>query len=442
MRALVLTFFLILLPVAATALAVETSKRPVQRPMPETRVASVGALERSIRPIQRIPREDAPEAIPARANPAGFTNWLRSFQTRAARRGITRDTLAQAFRNIEYLPDVIELDRNQSEFTKTIWEYLDTAVSNARVRNGRAALRRHARVLDQIERTYGVDKEIVVAVWGLETSYGSFRGSHNVFSALATLAYDGRRGAFFEAELINALRILQAGDASARNMSGSWAGAMGHTQFMPSSFLQYAVDFTGDGRRDIWGRSPADALASTANYLRSHGWTSGRPWGAEVRLPEGFNHGLTGERTRKSAAEWNRLGVRLMDGSRVPDHGRASILVPGGAGRVAFVIYSNFQVIERYNPADAYVIAIGHLADRIQGGPAIEGTWPRGDRGLRGRERRELQRRLRRAGFDPGAVDGRIGPETLNAVRRYQESLGVTVDGYVSLALLQRLRGR
>jgi lytic murein transglycosylase len=348
--------------------------------------------------------------------------------------------LQAAFDGVSYDPDVIRLDRNQSEFTRTIWDYLDSAVSDSRVRNGREALARHRSTLAAIERRYGVPAEIVVAVWGLESSYGSFRGSNDVIRSLATLAYDGRRGAFFEAQLFAALEILQAGDTAPRSMRGSWAGAMGHTQFMPTSFLDYAVDFTGDGRRDIWSDDPTDALASTAAYLARFGWQTGQPWGVEVVLPRGFDYGLTGHETKKSARFWARMGVRDTDGRQVPDHGPASILLPAGAQGAAFMIFDNFGVIERYNPADAYVIGVGHLADRIAGGGPIRAPWPRGDRALSFSEREELQARLTRAGFDTQGVDGRIGPNTEAAIRRYQTAAGLIPDGYASLALLRRLR--
>jgi lytic murein transglycosylase len=295
-------------------------------------------------------------------------------------------------------------------------------------------------VLERIEARFGVPKEIVVAVWGLESAYGTFRGSEPIISALSTLAFEGRRARFFEAELINALKILQNGDTSPRNMTGSWAGAMGHTQFMPSSYNAYAVDFTGDGKRDIWSDDPTDALASTANYLARFGWQSGLPWGLEVELPRGFDYAQTGDRVRKSSAEWERLGVRAARGGGLPRTDRMSILVPAGAQGVAFAITRNFQVIERYNPADAYVIGVGHLADRIGGGREFKASWPRGERGLRFVERKEVQQLLSRKGFDPGGVDGKIGPNTLAAVRRYQASIGMTPDGYVSLDLLTRLR--
>lgn len=374
------------------------------------------------------------------ALPARFENWIGAFQRRAAAEGITATTLRRAFANVSYMPDVIRRDRSQAEFTKQIWEYLDTAVSDARVRNGRSAFAAERETLRQIERRFGVEAEVVTAIWGLESAYGGFRGSTPIISAMATLAYDGRRAAFFEDQLIAALKIVQAGDVAPGRMTGSWAGAMGHTQFMPTSYLDYAVDFTGDGRRDIWSDNPTDALASTAAYLKAFGWTKGQPWGVEVRLPTGFDYSLTGERIKRSPAEWARLGVRDAQGQIVPNHGRASILLPAGARGAAFMIFDNFHVLERYNTADAYVIAVGLLSDRIAGGPPLSAGWPRGDRALSFAEKKEMQRRLIRAGFDTGKIDGIIGPNTIQAVREYQASIGVVPDGYASLDVLKKLR--
>ena len=374
------------------------------------------------------------------ATEAGFTAWVAGFRTRAMAAGITAQTLDAAFRDARFDPSVVEKDRNQSEFTKTIWDYLDSAVSDARIENGRAALQANLALLEQIEAAYGVDKEVVVAVWGLESAYGSYRGTYPLIGTLATLAYDTRRGPFFEGQLLAALTILQSGDVDVAAMTGSWAGAMGHTQFIPTSYLAHAVDFTGDGRRDIWSDDPADALASTAAYLADAGWQTGRPWGVEVTLPPGFDYGQTGERVKKPVAGWTAQGVRLADGGALPDHGPASVLLPAGARGAAFLIFANFQVIEKYNSADAYVIAVGHLADRIAGGPPIRAAWPRQDRALTFRERVELQQRLAAAGFDPGAADGKIGPNTIAAVRAFQRSIGAVPDGYASLEILQKLR--
>ena len=407
--------------------------------LPTASALAAPAVETALRPKPRTAMAEL-EFTAARASAQGFVAWVRAFAPKAQAAGVSAATINAAFAGVSYDPEVIRLDRNQAEFSKPIWEYLASAVSARRVENGREALARHRGTLAAIERKYGVPAEVVVAVWGLETSYGSFTGSSDVIRSLATLAYDGRRASFFEAQLIAALQILEAGDITPRAMRGSWAGAMGHTQFMPTSFLDHAVDFTGDGRRDIWGEDPSDALASTAAYLARFGWQTGQPWGVEVRLPEGFDYARTGRGTAERPGTWAALGVRDMAGRAVPDHGPASILLPAGARGPAFMVFDNFGVIERYNPADAYVIGVGHLADRIGGGAPIQGAWPLGDRALSFSERQELQERLTEAGFDTQGVDGRIGPNTQAAIRRFQSAAGLLPDGYASLALLQRLR--
>jgi lytic murein transglycosylase len=381
-------------------------------------------------------QEHAMTAIPSAA---GFPVWVSAFRDRARAAGITEATLDAALPGLTFLPDVVEKDRNQAEFTRTIWDYLDRAVSEDRVTLGRRALADHRALLDRIAARYGVTPEVVVAIWGLETNYGGFRGDTPTLSALASLAYDGRRSAFFEGQLLAALQIVQAGEVTVDRMRGSWAGAMGHTQFMPTSFQTLAVDFTGDGRRDIWGDDPADALASTAAYLARNGWIAGQPWGMEVRLPEGFDYALSGEQVTKPVADWQALGLRRADGGDLTGQGPASVILPAGKDGAAFLRLANFAAIESYNPADAYVIAVGHLADRIAGGRPIAAAWPRADRALTGDERRDLQARLTAAGFDTGGVDGKIGPKTLAAVRAFQTSRGMVPDGYASPALLALL---
>jgi membrane-bound lytic murein transglycosylase B len=414
------------IPGAFLAIAVATSSA----------AEGVRAPEVSVRPMPRSGIEVTTYAPPQ----SEFVDWLAGFRARAAAQGIRPDVLDAALSGIRYNFDVVARDRNQSEFTKQIWEYLDSAASEARVANGRAAFRDNARLLAEIEARYGVEAEVVTAIWGLESAYGTFRGSTPIIEALATLAHDGRRGAFFEAQLLAALEIAQAGDVSPRAMTGSWAGAMGHTQFMPTSYLAHAQDFDGDGRRDIWSDDPADALASAAAYLAHFGWTRGQPWGVEVSLPQGFDYAQTGERIKKSPDDWAAMGVRDIDGNRVPDHGRASILLPAGAQGAAFMIFDNFHVIERYNTADAYVIGVGHLADRIRGAGPLRTGWPREDRNLRFAEKQEMQERLTRAGFDTQGVDGIIGPNTIAAIRAFQKTQGLTPDGYASYDVLQRLR--
>jgi membrane-bound lytic murein transglycosylase B len=378
--------------------------------------------------------------VDAHVNRVGFEHWIAGFRNRALSAGITASLFDRAFSDVAYNEGVVEKDRNQTEFTKQIWDYLDIAVSADRVKNGKAALKKNHALLKQIEDTYGVDMKVVVAIWGLESAYGKIRGSTPVIEALATLAYDTRRGKFFESQLLAALKILQNGDVSVDNMLGSWAGAMGHTQFIPTSYLSYAQDFRGDGKRDIWSNDPTDALASTAAYLAKHGWTKGQPWGMEVILPSGFDYSQTGEPVRKRVASWTEMGVRDIKGKKVPDYGVASILVPAGADGAAFMIFNNFRVLETYNTADAYVIGVGHLADRIAGGPEIKADWPRGDRLITHKEKQEMQRLLIAKGFDPGGVDGIMGPKTIGAIRNFQRSIGQTPDGYGSSRILERLR--
>lgn len=373
------------------------------------------------------------------ADPAAFPAWVTTFRAQAASDGIPAPVLDRAFQGVTYNDTVIRRDRNQSEFTKTLWDYLDTAVSDARIRSGRAAMTKHADLLAGIETEYGVDATIVAAIWGLESAYGAVRGDIPVIEALATLAFDARRGAFFEGQLRDALRILAARETTVDAMRGSWAGAMGHTQFIPSSYLSHAVDGNGDGRRDIWSDDPSDALASTAAYLKANGWTTGQPWGVEVRLPEGFDYRLANRDIQKLPSVWADLGVTGITGA-IADHGRASVLVPAGHRGAAFLIFDNFEVLETYNTADSYVIAVGHLSDRIKGGAAFQGAWPREDRALTYDERTELQRRLTDAGFDPQGIDGKMGPLTINAIREWQSAHDQVPDGYPSLRLLQMLR--
>ena len=369
-----------------------------------------------------------------------FHAWVAEYRTRAIAAGIRPDVIDRAMAGLRYNTDVIQKDRTQSEFTKTIWDYLDTAVSDLRIRNGQVALNRHRAPLDQIEAKYGVDKQIIVAIWGLESAYGTFRGTIPVIEAMATLAHDGRRAAFFESQLTAALGILQNGDVELDQMKGSWAGAMGHTQFMPTSFLAHAVDFTGDGKRDIWSDDARDALASTAAYLAANGWAPGQPWGVEIRIPDRFDYAQARREITKMPSEWARIGVLDMAGNPVPNHGPASVLLPAGAKGAAFLIFGNFAALENYNTADAYVVAVGHLADRIKGGPAFEHGWPRHLRVLTFDERIELQKRLTSAGYDTEKIDAKMGPLTVDAIRRFQVDRGIVPDGYPSLSVLDRLR--
>ncbi len=384
----------------------------------------------------------APDAIPAAdpAHEAGMENWLVSFKPRAMQAGISDRTWQRATAIIRYNPKVIERDRYQAEFTKPIWEYLDSAVSETRIANGRQALRDNAAALAAIEAQYGVEKEVVVAVWGMESNYGKNRGKTLILPALATLSYDGRRGAFFQTQFLDALRIIQDGDTDPMHLTGSWAGAMGHTQFMPSSFLQYAVDFNGDGRRDIWSDDPTDALASTAAYLARSGWRKGQPWGVEVTLPANFDYGQAGKKIKRSPADWAAMGVRAAQGGTVPDYGPASILLPAGANGPAIMIFGNFTAISRYNAADSYVMGVGMLSDALRGRPGLVHPWPRDGRALTIAEKSEAQRHLTAQGYDTQGTDGKVGQNTIDALIDWQKARGHRPDGYLTLNMLQKLR--
>lgn len=374
----------------------------------------------------------------AKADP-GFTAFVDSFWPTARAAGVSQATYRRAFQGVVPDPDTIRLMNRQSEFVKPIWEYLDTAVSDTRVEKGREMLATYARELAIIENRYGVERHAVVAIWGMETNYGSFMGQHYVVRALATLAYAApRRREFWQRELVTALQILEAGHVAPDRMEGSWAGAMGHTQFMPSSWKQYAADYDGDGRRDIWTNIP-DALASTANYLKRHGWQSGKTWGYEVELPRGFDYTLAD--TDRLIADWTRLGVRRPGGRDFPrPSDNAELVLPAGASGPAFLMLKNFFVIKRYNNATAYALAVGHLADRIRGGGPFVHAWRRDALPLSRPQAEELQTLLNRRGFSVGTADGQVGPATRRGIRAYQTAAGLVPDGYASVALLEHIR--
>jgi membrane-bound lytic murein transglycosylase B len=319
----------------------------------------------------------APQATPPAQDSAApnqaaltteFESWLQGVRTEAAQRGLKPTTIESALTNIPPIPRVIELDRKQPEFTLTLQDYMARAVSPARVERGRELLREHRALLAEVEAKYKVHPRFVVALWGIETDFGRLKGSFPVVQALATLAYDGRRSAYFRRELFDALMIIDQGHVTAAAMTGSWAGAMGQNQFMPSSFLRYAVDYDGDGRRDIWSNH-ADVFASTANYLRTVGWREDQTWGRPVKLPQNFDTGIAKLGIQKSIAEWHALGVRRTDGTTLPMKDlQASIVFPAGTSGPPFMIYENFRVILRWNRAQFFATAVGSLADRLVGG--------------------------------------------------------------------------
>lgn len=378
--------------------------------------------------------------IPVAAQPADFASWRAGFRRQALGQGIQPGIFDAAFTNVGVNAQVLKLDTYQPEFSHPIWLYLDSAVSDTRIANGRKAYVAKRALLDGIMARHGVDAQFVLAIWGLESAYGNNYGDIPVIESLATLAYQGRRRAFAEEQLISALKILQNGDVTPNRMIGSWAGAMGHTQFIPTSYESYAVDYDGDGRRDVWAPDAADALASTANYLSHFGWRQGEPWGVEARLPSGFDYKLADQSIRRNVAAWGALGVTLVGGEDLPDYGDASVIAPAGARGPAFVVFRNFRVIKRYNNATSYALAVGHLGDRIAGNGPFQSSWPRGDKPLSRDEKIELQQRLTRLGYDTQGADGIIGTNSRKAIRSFQSAQGMTPDGYENAAFLKKLR--
>ncbi|MEB0044513.1 MULTISPECIES: lytic murein transglycosylase [unclassified Pseudomonas] len=404
-------------------------------------------------PLQTVPVTTAPALIPP-VVPSGdnldiqptqtFAEWQAGFRKDALAAGIRADVFDRAFANVSVDMSVIRADRSQPEFSRPVWEYLDGALSPLRVRKGQALISQYSDVLQSIEQRYGVDRQALVAVWGMESNFGQFQGTKSVINSLATLAYEGRRPAFAHAQLIAALQILQHGDIEPEKMLGSWAGAMGQTQFIPTTYNTHAVDFDGKGRRDIWG-SPTDALASTAHYLQSSGWQKGQPWGFEVQLASGFNYSLADGAIRKSVAEWLQMGVTLPNGRQIPtgsEHLSAALLLPAGYRGPAFLILDNFRAILKYNNSSSYALAVSLLSERFNGAGLINGMWPKDDLPLSRTERIELQNLLSARNYDAGTADGIIGANTRKAIRIAQQSFGWPADGYPTHQLLDALRNR
>ena len=382
--------------------------------------------------------ETSQSSIPPPVDMAGF---LKGVRKEALAAGVSAATFDRATRDMEADQQVLALTAAQPEFVRPIWEYLDRAVSETRISTGQERLAQYADTLAAIERTYGVDRHVVLAIWGVESNYGTNTGARGVIRSLAALAAgDARRSRYWRSEFIAALRILQRGDITPERMTGSWAGAMGHTQFMPTTYHAHAVDFDKDGRPDIWG-SIADGLASTANYLRASGWRAEDPWGFEVVLPEGLDYGLSAPGRAQPAAFWRQLGVTRPGGVAVRDTvSPLQLILPAGAQGPAFLVTGNFRAILRYNPAEAYALAVGHLADRIAGAEAVAGPWPATDRPLLKAEREELQKLLLQHGLDTGTPDGIIGAQSRAAIRSFQRTRGLPEDGYPSFELLKHLR--
>ena len=380
--------------------------------------------------------------LPAQAQTAtDFSSCLSSLRAPARAAGVQEATFTRHTEGL--VPDMSVIDKLnfQPEFTTAIWDYLAGLVDDERVAEGRAMLQRHADTLAQVQQRYGVDPATVVAVWGVESNFGQTFGKYPLVQALGTLSCFGRRQAYFRGEFYSTLRILQAGHIAPERLVGSWAGAFGHTQFMPSTFERLAVDFDGDGRRDLMDNT-ADALASTANFLAKAGWQSGQPWGFEVKLPTGFSTSGEGRRVKRSMAEWAGRGLRRVDGSPLPaGPGSAGLMTPAGASGPAFLVLRNFDAIYSYNAAESYGLAIAHLSDRLRGAGPFTTPWPTDDPGLSRAQRRELQGLLVLRGHDIGEVDGMLGDKSRAAIRTEQARLGQPVNGRGGLKLLRALQG-
>ncbi|WP_347928106.1 lytic murein transglycosylase [Pseudomonas helvetica] len=427
-----------LIAASSLVLLVACAEKPTAADAQPLQTAPVATTPAIIPPV--VPTGDNLDIQPTQT----FEEWEAGFRQDALAAGIRPDVFDRAFAGITLDMSVIRADRSQPEFTRPVWEYLDGALSAARVRKGQALLSQYAETLSTIEQRYGVDRQALVAVWGMESNFGSFQGDKSVIRSLATLAYEGRRPGFAHAQLLAALQILQQGDITPEKMLGSWAGAMGQTQFIPTTYLTHAVDFDGTGHRDIWG-SPTDALASTAHYLQSSGWQKGQPWGFEVQLASGFDYSLADGAIRKSVSEWMQMGIKLPNGGVVPpgsEHLSAALLLPAGYRGPAFLILDNFRAVLKYNNSSSYALAVNLLSERFNGAGLINGEWPKDDLPLSRSERIELQNLLSASNYDAGNADGIIGANTRKAIRSAQQSFGWPADGYPTHKLLEGLRNR
>ena len=369
-----------------------------------------------------------------------FAAWREAFRAKALARGITQNTWDNAMTSVEPVARILELDQGQPEFTRTFAGYLKNAISNKRVAQGREQLAKHAALLRRVADKYQIQPRFLVAFWGLETNYGGYTGGFSVIAALATLAFDPRRGDFFEAQLIDALLIIQNGHIGAEEMTGSWAGAMGQLQFMPTTFTGFAVDGDGDGKRDIWNNLD-DVFASAAHYLKSEGWHGDETWGREILLPEGFDLDLVGLAGRKQIGEWQTLGVRRANGANLPVADiEGAILLPAGHRGPAFLVYGNFRTTMIWNRSTFYALAIGILADRIAGRPALLHPPNENEPRLHRNEVVAMQQRLIAAELDPGGADGVVGRNTRKAIRIFQRRAGLPADGYPDQTTLATLK--
>lgn len=385
---------------------------------------------------------------PVSAQTDSFDNCVKGLRQSVVSQGIQAAVFDRAMKGVEPDPDVLKAFSFQPEFRTAIWDYLAGLVDQERVEDGRAKLKEWSKVLADAEQKYGVDRNVIVAVWGVESNYGRIQGKREIVRSLTTLICADKRQAFFRGELLATLRILQSGDIPPELLVGSWAGAFGQTQFMPTTYQRLAVDFDGDGRRDIVGSVP-DALGSTANFLQKAGWVAGQPWGVEVKLPANYS-GPSGRRTKQSLAQWKSLGIQPLKNTgkagqvtsiaSLPETTQAALLLPAGVQGPAFLVFRNFDAIYSYNAAESYALAIAHLSDRLRGGGVFQIAWPTDDPGTSRAERRQIQQALLDRGYDVGEVDGLIGAKSREAISAFQKSKGMAVNGRAGQQVLKALR--
>jgi lytic murein transglycosylase len=381
-----------------------------------------------------------PDDVPTKEEQAAFQAWLKDFRKQARKSGISKQTINASLSDLSLNPRVLYLNDFQPEFSKPVWDYLDGAVSENRITKGKALLSEHGPLLKEVQNLYGVPPRYIVAIWGMETSFGALTGGFNALEALATLGYQGKRAKFGRTQLMAALEIVENGDKPADAMTGSWAGAMGQTQFIPTTYMTYAVDHNGDGTRDIWANL-GDVFASTSNYLSASGWQPGQTWGREVVLPEGFDFALADRNKKLTLKEWAGHGLKFTNGDAIPGLDRhAAVIAPAGHQGPAFLIFDNFRSILRYNNSTSYALAVSLLADQLIDGDGVSASWPRHEKALSREERLEFQQRLTGLGYDTKGVDGILGANSRRALRDFQRANSAVPDGFATAAWLEKLR--
>ena len=420
--------------------AVAIKKAPPQPQQPATPAqAQAQQPPATAAPSQPVVAAEPPAPAPqGPAKQMSFPQWLKTFAERASEAGISDATIRTSLNNAQFIPRIVELDRAQPEFTRPPWVYIDNAVSKARIDQGKALIKKHQSLFKAAEDQSGVPASIITAIWGMESNFGRNFGSFRAVDALATLAYDGRRYDWASRELLIALKIIDRGDIPAAQMLGSWAGAMGHTQFLPSAYQRFAVDGDGDGKRDIWGSIP-DVIYSTANFLDKSGWRKGETWGVEVVLPKNFDYARAELKVSQHVSGWQAEGVKSVDGRELPNLDNTSIITPAGARGPAILVGDNFRTLLKYNNSINYALAVGLNARQMAGGTGLVTPWPRDLEPLSRTEVRQLQEALNAKGFDTGTQDGVAGPATRIGVRDFQKSAGIPADGYPTKDLLESL---